>query len=147
MKRKKTKAETSVLWDFSMNHDKCAACWIPWSAAFIWRSGRLQIHHLINGSGRFNETCNLLLLCPECHNCMHSGPQIYGRYRAAGLTKLHCLQIKRDEYSEEWSEGRLCELWGRVALPELPGLPESFLHERTRWEGVTNADSFASMRW
>ena len=145
-RRKKRSPEEEAMLDSFRNHEDhlhCAACHVPWWACAWARSGDLQIHHLIGGSGRKHEWCNLLMLCPEDHMSITVGRQIRQAldgtiYVAEGLTVYHCLRIKRDEYREEWDGARLLELAGRKGWPEgiEDDLPECFREERERWKGV-----------
>lgn len=129
------------------DHQLCAVCHVPVIALPWARQNRdLQFHHLVPGSGKSDEWCCGLMLCVACHMCMTVGPQIVDAldgttFRASGLTKWHCIAIKRDDYAEEWNQDRILELMMRQGFPDAidEPLPECFVSERLKWEGAVYA--------
>ena len=115
---------------WSLEHDRCQVCHVPWE-----RSGWLGLatHHIIHGSnGRSDEPCNLLRTCSRCHDMIHDG-----QYRDEIMKELlptitlgMVLWVK--SHTDEWDAERLTELYHRN-LPDWEVLAPYYLAERTKW--------------
>jgi hypothetical protein len=114
--------------DYMLLRQHCAVC--HWPAA---RQGRrLELHHIVGGSGRKNPPSgiNWLCVCNRCHEAIHRKVPGYGELpRGSVLTA----KLEADGHVDE---AGLAALKARRALPyEREPIPEAFLHDRTRRGG------------
>ena len=109
--------------------DRCMACHCPQGKAPDLRGH--QIHHLIGGSGRSHEPCNLSLLCGRCHGQYHAGGERQDEERLPALTLGMLLWAKAE--TSEWDAKRLAALRGK-ALPHLAPLDKWYLRQWEKWD-------------
>lgn len=113
--------------EWSVAHDRCQVCQrnqedVRCDGEFPYL---LQTHHLIGGAGRSDEPCNLLRLCPRCHEVYHGF-----RHRRNGgywppITMGVMLMAKKLGDPDEWNPDRLEHLRHR-AIPELEPIPQEY---------------------
>lgn len=96
-------------------HQACAVTWA--------RAGQfgvvLHCHHLVAGSGRKDDPRNLLSIEQWVHDHYHSGGALdeHGE-RLDDLTPGHLMWVKRECDYEHYDEVFICQLLGRVDLPD-----------------------------
>jgi hypothetical protein len=95
-------------------------CWARWN---------LHIHHLQQGSGRLHVRENLLRLCRECHDALHSG----GRLE---VTKAMCLTAKRECDDTHYDPALLAALRHKRHLGYGPARLTPELLSRRRRHGI-----------
>jgi hypothetical protein len=105
---------------------RCFACGIPVAQAPI---PGCQVHHLIKGTGRSDEACNLVLACQRCHSLCHGARVREQGELLATLTVGMQLLLKFLSAPTEYDRTRLSALNHRRLPDELP-LPAWLLKER-----------------
>jgi hypothetical protein len=106
-----------VLSEFAAEFTFCAICWS--------RRG-LHIHHLQQGAGRSHVRENLLRLCWQCHERVHSGGSL-------PVTKGMCLTAKRESDDAFYDPALLAALRHKRHLGYGPDrLPPWVVRERER---------------
>lgn len=112
--------------DYMLAHQRCAVC--HWPAHR--RGRRLELHHIVGGSGRTDLPCgsNWCCVCGRCHHALH-----HQRMPGYGnLTKGAILTAKQEEDGDVDVE-KLAALMRRKALPydQCP-IPPEYLADRLR---------------
>lgn len=115
--------------EYMLLHRECAVCRWP-----DYRQGRrLELHHIVGGSGRKDLPCgsNWLCLCSRCHRAVHDRIPEYGE-----IPKGSVLQAKED--ADGFVNVKLlASLTGRVSLPyDQCDIPEKFLADRHKRGGL-----------
>jgi len=94
------------------------------SCMICGRSANLSRHHIIGGTGRSDEPCNLIVACLLlCHLLAEGGIVKHNGKRFMPLSLGQMLSIKKARSPLEWNAERLAELRGS-ALPDLEPIPE-----------------------
>ena len=120
------KAEQKELLAWVEQHRCCAVCWWPESDG----RRRLEVHHLIGGSGRKHDIRQYLRLCDRCHGVLHSGKIFSGQ---PDLDKRIVLGVKQDCDPENYDPAFLASLKHKKHLGYDPApLPDYYLQERER---------------
>ena len=91
---------------------------------------RMEIHHLVGGRGRKHDRRNLLTLCKNCHEVLHSGSRLTG---LPDLNKGILLTCKQETDPEFYDPVFLASLLHRKWLGYDPEpVPEWYLSQRER---------------
>lgn len=113
---------------YMAEHLACCICWSRLGQFGV----DLECHHIIGGSGRKDELCNLAALCRDCHwQHTHGGMVDEQGKRWPALTTGMILTAKREADVENFDLARLCVLEGRaVGALECEEIHEFYLRKR-----------------
>ena len=94
----------------------CFVCDKPAGGFGMW----LECAHIVGGSGRSDEWCNLTLLCNPCHSSTHGITTVLNGVRTEGYkyTTADMLRGKKKHDPRNFNLARLVELRGEP-LPEV----------------------------
>jgi hypothetical protein len=145
--RKKIKSR-ETLRNYRQLHDYCQACGIDSTRARYERWPGLEIHHLILGSGRSDEACNLLVLCNRCHQLCHNLTirQPDGTVMPSLGLPVY-LRIKRHRDPNNFDPERLVELRGGESLPEMPQHIPEVIEDEFRERRAQDVYKFDLLPW
>jgi hypothetical protein len=123
------KAERAALLDWVQLHRCCGVCWWPESDG----RRRLEVHHLVGGSGRKHDIRQYVRLCERCHGVLHSG-KIYAA--TPDLTNAILLYTKQECDPDNYDPEFLASLRHKKHLGYEPEpIPDYYLQERQRNTG------------
>jgi hypothetical protein len=130
--------------EWNLTRPCCDACGKPRSQM----NGELNgptTHHIIGGSGRSDEACNLLCLCVRCHWAAEiTTPMRLDGVLYEPLSEGVCLSLKQLTAPGEHNPDRLARLKGG-ALEEYAQLPLWLAHERQKYLGRRGGQVYAEL--
>lgn len=114
MRKKKQSNDVIGKWLMSLPRLFCWACGKPFDSF----AHAMNVDHIIGGSGRKNEECNLAILGACCHSSKHGLRVVVDGKLVPRVTLADVLRAKRKYDKANWNPERLKQLRGQ-ALPDI----------------------------